>query len=363
MVWAAVGAALSMLQAGLHGFSWEGLVTARFLVGDVHERLIELPDDSVDVVMTSPPFLTLRSYLPADHPDKDKEIGSEPDPGTFVDVLCGLVDELARVLAPHGSMVFELGDTYSGSGGAGGDYNDGGLREGQQKFSGSAAKRRANGVGDECRPSRAGRNDTWPRAKSMALVPELFRIALAYGINPLTGRVWWEGNDRWMVRNVVRWVRPNPPVGALGDKFRPATSDLVVFTRNPKRYFDLDAVRSASATDDSRRGEGPQQYDPNGQPARQTLRISNPAGAPPLDWWDVLVQRIDTEVLRSYDRGIHQTGSLFPEAVKGNETAETPGQKLVRSLVAVGVLDDGDTIRLSPKGYQGSHYATFHKQL
>ena len=55
-------------------------MTARFLVGDVFDRMAELPDGSIDLVMTSPPFLALRSYLPADHPDKGKEIGSEPNP-------------------------------------------------------------------------------------------------------------------------------------------------------------------------------------------------------------------------------------------------------------------------------------------
>ncbi len=107
---------------------------ARYLVGDVFDRLTDLDDNSVDLVMTSPPFLALRSYLPADHPDKAAEIGSEADPGAFVDVLCKVVVALGRVLAPHGSIVFELGDTYAGSGGAGGDYNEDGLREGQPRF-------------------------------------------------------------------------------------------------------------------------------------------------------------------------------------------------------------------------------------
>lgn len=63
------------------------------------------------------PYLALRSYLPADHPDKSKEIGSEPDPATFIDVMLALTAEWRRILAPHGSIVIELGDTYSGSGG------------------------------------------------------------------------------------------------------------------------------------------------------------------------------------------------------------------------------------------------------
>lgn len=99
---------------------------ATLLIGDVFARLAEIPDGSVDLVLTSPPFLALRSYLPPDHPDKAMEIGSEPDPATFIDTLLRLSAEWRRVLAPHGSLSVELGDTYSGSGGAGGDYADGG---------------------------------------------------------------------------------------------------------------------------------------------------------------------------------------------------------------------------------------------
>jgi len=246
---------------------------ATYLIGDVSEQIAKLEPGSVDLVMTSPPFLALRSYLPADHPNKHREIGSEPDPAAFIDVLCSVVDELSTVLAPHGSIVFELGDTYAGSGGAGGDYNAGGWRESQNFWSGSAQKR---GV--------------WPRPKSLSLIPELFRVTLAYGVNPLNGRVWWEGDDRWLVRNVVRWVKPNPPVGALGDKFRPATSEMAVFTRNPKRYFDLDAVRTEPTVP-------PHTMPPRGvghEQARKAVGLSsgsrsdnggNPGGAPPLDWW------------------------------------------------------------------------------
>ena len=56
------------------------------------------------------PFLALRSYLPADHPDKAKEIGSEATPGEFIDTMLDVVEECRRVLAPHGSLVFEPAD-------------------------------------------------------------------------------------------------------------------------------------------------------------------------------------------------------------------------------------------------------------
>lgn len=191
--------------------------SARYIVGDSLTVLQSLPDASVDLVMSSPPFLALRSYLPADHPDKAKEIGSEAAPGEFLDVLLDIVVECRRVLAPHGSLVFELGDTYSGSGGAGGDYNAGGLRDGQSKFDGSSRRER-----NRTRDSRPGRETTetawtprpeqgggtgWPLAKCLTLIPQSFAWALAYGRNPFTGRE----IEPWRVRNVVAWCRPNPP--------------------------------------------------------------------------------------------------------------------------------------------------------
>lgn len=322
---------------------------ARFLVGDVRERLTEIDDNSVDLVMTSPPFLALRSYLRADHPDKGKEIGSEPDPGVFIDVMCSLVDDLSRVLAPHGSMVFEFGDTYAGSGGAGGDYTDEGWRDGQETF-------------------RQSRNGGWPRAKSLALVPELFRITLAYGTNPLTGRVWWEGDDRWMVRNVVRWVRPNPPVGALGDKFRPATSDLCVFTRDPKRWFDLDAVRTEHKYGDyaPKMGEKRSTFTPlssgdNGKVGKEMH--PNPAGAPPLDWWNGLSQRIDAAVQRAASGGYEQADLFGDDDPKRKEARETVGRKIIREAARAGEVDLGDVFNVTTAGYPGSHYAVYPPEL
>ena len=298
--------------------------TARFLVGDVRDVIPTLGDGSVDLVLTSPPFLALRSYLPADHPDKALEVGAEPTPGAFIDTLLDVVEALAPKLAPHGSMCFELGDTYSGSGGAGGDYNEGGLRDGQQGFTGSGVRSRRGGADDpdERRNDKTtavgtrsnarfragyrvqhadGRQQGpkaehyevgyqlerpkggagWPLDKSLCLIPELFRVALVYGFNPLTGRQ----TPSWRARNVIRWCRPNPPVGALGDKFRPATSDMVVITQSRTRYFDLDAVRTPASGYE--RPNGAERATPNGQRPRACLDTTNPAGAPPLDWWEV----------------------------------------------------------------------------
>jgi len=240
------------------------VTTARYLVGDVFERMAELEDGSVDLVMTSPPFLALRSYLPADHPDKAKEIGSEATPAEYLDTLLRLTAEWGRLLAPHGSICVELGDTYSGGGG-------GDARE------------------------KSAQRDGWPLDKSLCGIPTLYAWSLAYGRNLLTGEPSPAG--QWRVRNLVAWVRPNPPVGALGDKFRPATSFLTIACRARDRYFDLDAVRTPANEANKRPsvskregipGRADQVVAPLG-PDGQRI-ISHPAGAPPLDWWEIPVR-------------------------------------------------------------------------
>ena len=55
-------------------------MTVRFLIGDIRDQIAAIPDGSVDLVFTSSPFWRLRAYLPADHPLKGREIGTEATP-------------------------------------------------------------------------------------------------------------------------------------------------------------------------------------------------------------------------------------------------------------------------------------------
>lgn len=310
------------------------MATATFHVGDVFERLADLPDQSVDLVMTSPPFLALRAYLPDGHPDKAKEIGTEATPADFLDTLLRLTVEWRRVLAPHGSICVELGDTWAGSGGAGGDYNKGGLRDGQNRFAGSAARGRGGRASmiDKAPGGHHMGGSGWPLPKSMAGIPHSYHLSLAYGRNvlraPLSAsemldyfddlvadnpdsvgdatdlllqmRSWVADSsddghvleiEPWRIRNVIAWCRPNPPVGALGDKVRPATSYMTVACVSGNRWFDLDAIRhhnpraheipKTSSHEAARVAVGLSSADSIDQPAPQ-----NQNGAPPLDhWW------------------------------------------------------------------------------
>ncbi len=282
-------------------------MTARYIIGDTRDVVRSLADNSVDLICTSPPFLALRSYLPAEHPQKHREIGSEATPADFLDVLLDLTEEWSRVLAPHGSIVVELGDTYAGSGGSGGDYGPDGMRDGQPSFSGSAARSKngdreyrqtkdertvdatgippIRGFNGIIREGKGGRG--WPLDKSLCGIPHLFHLSLAYGRNLLRPE---RTTDPWRVRNVVAWCRPNPPVGALGDKYRPATSYMTVACKSRTRWFDLDAVREPLRRPEFAKYEpitnrvGPGRAEDG---AKRSSRGSIEAGAPPLDWWNV----------------------------------------------------------------------------
>jgi site-specific DNA-methyltransferase (adenine-specific) len=263
------------------------------MVADVFDGLATLEDSSVDLMVSSPPFLALRSYLPADHPDKGKEIGSEATPADYLDTLLDVVEACARVLAPHGSLVFEIGDTFSGSGGGGGDYAAGGFHDGQPVFDGSGARERL-GRPDAPRQPRSGRSDGWPLDKSLTFIPQLFGASLAYGRNLLRPE---RETERWRIRNVVAWCRPNPPVGALGDKFRPATSYLTVATKAQNRWFDGDAVRGErSPNTHARAAKGVESLPRSGKSADRDgnwdslPELAETAGAPLLDYWVIPTQ-------------------------------------------------------------------------
>jgi len=82
-----------------------GEATYKVICGDAAFALRQLPDESVDMCMTSPPYWGQREY--------DAEgIGLEPSWQSYADNLCAILDEVRRVLKPGGSLWLNIGDTY-----------------------------------------------------------------------------------------------------------------------------------------------------------------------------------------------------------------------------------------------------------
>lgn len=252
--------------------------TVTWLTGDVLERLADIPDGSVDLVATSPPFLGLRDYngVPG-------QWGSEPTPAEFLENLLHLTVELRRVLAPHGTIAIELGDKLSGGSATGGD--DSGSSRYPKGRSTVDAPTRGNAGARQVKAA----GDGWPLPKSLCVTPALYAASIAYGRNLLAPD---QQVDPWIVRNLIVWARNNPPVGSLADKFRPATSYITVAATSPDRWMDPEAVRQVT---DRRPSRGTSMGNGRTTPHRDAKRRADvddggvawdpDAGAPPLDYW------------------------------------------------------------------------------
>ena len=75
-------------------------------VGDNLFHLTNIPDASVDMCVTSPPYYNLRDYK------NSNQIGAENTVNDFVENLCKVFDEVKRILKPTGSCWVNIGDTY-----------------------------------------------------------------------------------------------------------------------------------------------------------------------------------------------------------------------------------------------------------
>lgn len=85
------------------------------LHGDSHAKLKELPDESVHVCVTSPPYFLLREYLNQDDPSKALEIGQEQTPEEFIQALVKVFSEVKRVLHPTGTLWINLAGSFIAS--------------------------------------------------------------------------------------------------------------------------------------------------------------------------------------------------------------------------------------------------------
>jgi len=76
------------------------------IVGDSRTELAKLPSESVDCVITSPPYYNLRDY------GVENQIGTEIALQRYIDNLMDIFAEVKRVLKPTGTFWLNMGDTY-----------------------------------------------------------------------------------------------------------------------------------------------------------------------------------------------------------------------------------------------------------
>ena len=152
---------------------------------------IPLDDESVDCIVTSPSYWGLRRYG-----ESEDELGAE-DLWEYVEKWKRVSDECWRVLKTDGLMWLNIGDTASGSGGAGGDYNKGGGKDGKPKW----------------RQGKSGYPKmTWCNVPSKLIEAMMgppsnehpWWVSPLFGENAqFDGDIW--GHKRWLLRQTIIW--------------------------------------------------------------------------------------------------------------------------------------------------------------
>ena len=183
--------------------------------GDALEVLRTLPDQSVDCVVTSPPYFGLRSYLPDGHPDKAQEQGLEQSPAEYVAGMVAVFAEVRRVLTDDGTLWLNLGDTYySGKGAAVGPDKKQPARRGY------------------VRPVDKSGAD-WAKPKNLLGIP--WRVAFALQ------------SDGWILRSEVIWAKPSGMPESVTDRPTRSHEHVFLFAKSPRYHYDASAIAEESA--------------------------------------------------------------------------------------------------------------------
>ena len=229
----------------------------KILIGDVIEKLKDIPDESIDVMITSPPYWGLRDY------GVDKQWGSEKSFRDYLDKLDKLMIEMKRVLKKTGSCWVNLGDTYSTVSGGMRDISKGNTKQyGKiQYLDKGTGDREVYGV-DQSKMYEG------LQTKSRVGIPERFYINCI--------------DNEWIARNHIPWHKNNPMPSSVKDRFSNKWESIFFFVKNPKYYFDLDAVRERTITREKRKTRI--QYD--GKSADTSAFMPpNPKGKNPGDYF------------------------------------------------------------------------------
>lgn len=194
------------------------------LQGDVMERLRDIEDGSVHCCLTSPPYFNLRAYLPDNHVDKNKEVGTEETPEEYVEKMVEVFREVRRVLRDDGNLWINIGDSYAGSGKAG--KNPELLKK--HKMFGKPKSEYDTSIMTSPSPV----SDEY-KAKDLYMIPSL----LALGLRA----------DGWYLRSMIPWIRNSVMPESVTDRPSSAIEYFFLFSKSSRYYYDIEAVKKKVA--------------------------------------------------------------------------------------------------------------------
>lgn len=269
----------------------------RLLHADVMDGLRKLADESVQCIVTSPPYWGLRDYGiepsvwggdamhahewggvlakragggqpgekqrwqhtgsgPSGHPFAVAGafcecgtwlgcFGLEPTPELFVEHAIEVFREARRVLKNDGTLWLNLGDSYASGGGAGTQGSTG--QRADRRHTQENLRTRGSRAGHEGKHGYSGASQDGPnRATVDGLKPkDLVGIpwAVAFALRA----------DGWYLRSDIVWHKPNPMPESVTDRPTKAHEYLFLLSKSPKYLYDADAIKEPMAASMERR--------------------------------------------------------------------------------------------------------------
>ncbi len=239
-------------------------MTVRILVGDARELVKSLENESIQTVITSPPYWGLRDYGTATwlggdpdctHAEKelrrgvnlaqsaastrggakkiaevgflpyrstcgkcgaerrDSQIGLEETPEDWAAALVGLFAEIRPKLKDDGTLWVNVGDAYATDG----------TRQGNKTGGESLEVRGSKGTVTGYRSVPAGL-----KSKDLIGLPWLLAFAMRA--------------DGWYLRQEIIWEKPNPMPESVRDRPTKSHEQVFLFSKSPRYYYDADAI-------------------------------------------------------------------------------------------------------------------------
>lgn len=198
---------------------------AKILEGNVLETLKDLPACSVQCVVTSPPYYGLRDY------GIDGQIGLEPTPEAYVEVLVTLFREIRRVLKDDGTVWLNLGDSYWGGKGSNANL-DKGIEN--RIAEGRTIQRPQTRIQNMKVIPTNGKHESI-KAKDLVGIPWMVAFALR--------------NDGWYLRSEIIWNKPNPMPESMRDRPTKSHEQIFLFAKSSDYFYDYEAILEPAAYD------------------------------------------------------------------------------------------------------------------
>jgi DNA modification methylase len=186
------------------------------LQGNVNDKLKEIESDSIQCVVTSPPYWGLRDY------GTDGQLGLEETPEEYVENLVKVFREIRRVLKDDGTVWLNLGDSYASN------QSDG------DRVSKYSPKQKTNA-------GKLGGGQRVPvglKTKDLVGIP--WRVAFALQA------------DGWYLRQDIIWHKPNPMPESVTDRCTKSHEYIFLLTKSAKYFYDNDAIKEKAVVSDNR---------------------------------------------------------------------------------------------------------------